>query len=140
MRCWPGVLGAGVGALGLAAPLEGQGLRDQLPALFIVGNQSAPFRVSALRDPSAPGGDVIPDDGFSPGAVAANASIVDFLTKWVDAYPANIPVSATSGGVTFAFAGNVPVRSTISAGPIVTERAATRSGAAAPRSASTTPT
>jgi hypothetical protein len=109
----------------LPATLVAQGLRDHLVDLFTVGGQAVPFRVVALRDPAAPATGVVPDDGFSPATVAPNASVVDFITKWVDAYPANIPVSATSGGVTFTFAGGSPVRTTVSAGPIVSERAAT---------------
>ena len=116
---------ASAGWVGLPASLASQGLRDHLVDLFTVGNQAVPFRVAALRNPAAPADRVVPDDGFSPATVAANASVVDFITKWVDAYPANIPVSATSGGVTFTFASGSPVRSTVSAGPIVSERAAT---------------
>lgn len=109
----------------IARPLQGQELRDHLADLFQVGDQSVPFRVSEASDPADPNTMVVPDDAFSPSAGGANAAILTFLTKWVSAYPGNLPVSATSGGVTFQFAGGAPVRGTVSAGPILNERAAT---------------
>jgi hypothetical protein len=109
-----------------AAPKQAhaQKLRDQLVDLFTFASQSVPLRVSTWVDPDNPSAGVIPDDGFS-GSVAPNAAILGFLTRWVGAEPGNLPVSATSGGITFNFAGAVPVRDIVSPGPLFAEGAST---------------
>lgn len=114
-------------ALGLATPVPAaaQKLRDRLAQLFILGSHTTPLQVSAARDPANPAAGAVADDGFLPSAVAANGAILGFLTKWVSAEPGNIPISATSGGVTFNFSGATPIEGTISPGPIVAERAQT---------------
>lgn len=101
-----------------------QKLRDQLVNLFIFGSQSVPLRVNSWVDPNNPSAGVVADDGFS-ASVSPNAAILGFLTRWVGAEPGNLPVSATSGGVTFNFAGAVPVRDLVSPGPLIAEGAST---------------
>ncbi len=109
-----------------ATPVQahGQKLRDQLVNLFTFTSQSVPLRVNTWIDPNDPSAGVRPDDGFS-ASVSTNAAILGFLVRWVGAEPGNIPVSASSGGVTFNFAGAVPVRDIVSPGPLIAEGAAT---------------
>jgi hypothetical protein len=113
--------------LSVATPVQAhaQKLADQLVKLFTFASQSVPLRVNTWVDPNDPSAGVMADDGFSPAAVSPNAAILGFLVRWVGAEPGNIPVSATSGGVTFSFAGAVPVRDIISPGPLIAEGAGT---------------
>ena len=57
-------------------------------------------------------------DHFIPAAVSGNATIISFLANSIGSNVANLPVSASSGGETFRFAGAAPVRTSISPGPI----------------------
>src|SRR5690606_39958752 len=62
---------------------------------------------------------------FIPSAVGSNGTIIDFLGTSITTNVAQIPVSATSGGITFRFEGGTPVPTSRSAGPIFGERAQT---------------
>lgn len=108
-----------------ATPVHAQKLRDQLADLFRVGPWTVPLQLGTSGDPSQPGAAVTADNGFLASSVAANASILGFLTRWVGAYPGHVPVSAGSGGVTFDFVGGLPVSEAVSPGPIAGERART---------------
>jgi hypothetical protein len=108
----------------LPVQAHGQKLRDHLVDLFTFASQSVPLRVSTWIDPNNPSAGVVADDGFG-ASVSTNAAILGFLVRWVGAEPGNIPVSASSGGVTFNFAGAVPVRDIVSPGPLIAEGAAT---------------
>ncbi len=112
-------------ALCYAAPVHAQALSGRLVELFTFGSQTTPLAVSTWSDPTNPNAGAMPDLGFSAATVQPNGAVLGFLTRWVSAEPGNIPISASSGGVTFNFVGGSPVRGTVSPGPIVAEGAPT---------------
>jgi hypothetical protein len=104
-----------------AAALDAQGLRDKISQLFIF---------TAGQDPLFLGGTAGSDsatalhaDHFIPSARAENGTLISFISNAISGNVANIPVSATSGGSTFRFEGGVPVRTSVSPGPVFAERA-----------------
>src|SRR5438094_8070202 len=106
-----------------AAPLEAQSLRDKIAELFIF---------TAGQDPLFLGGTAGSDsatalhaDHFIPAARAENGTLISFISNAISGNVANLPVSATSGGSTFRFEGGVPVRTSVSPGPVFAERAET---------------
>jgi hypothetical protein len=109
----------------LAGPLEAQHLRDQISDLFIFGSGESPLTLGGTSDPSNPDSIRIHGNHFVPAAVASNGTMISFLTNSIGSNVSNVPVSATSGGETFSFQGGVPVRTSVSAGPIFGERALT---------------
>jgi len=62
---------------------------------------------------------------FIPATQSAAADILDLLGNALAASVANVPVSATSSGVTYEFVGGVPVKTSTSGGAIFGERAQT---------------
>jgi len=112
-----------VGLILAAAALPAQGLREKISELFIF---------TAGQDPLFLGGTAGSDsatalhaDHFIPSAVADNGSLISFISNAISGNVANVPVSATSGGSTFRFEGGVPVRTSVSPGPVFSERAQT---------------
>ena len=106
-----------------ATALDAQGLRDKISELFIF---------TAGKDPLFLGGTAGSDsatalhaDHFIPAARAENGTLISFIGNAISGNVANVPVSATSGGSTFRFQGGVPVRTSISPGPVFGERALT---------------
>src|SRR5216110_231248 len=106
-----------------AAPLEAQSLRDKIAELFIF---------TAGQDPLFLGGTAGSDsatalhaDHFIPAARAENGALISFIGNAISGNVTNVPVSATSGGSTFRFEGGVPVRTSVSPGPVFAERAQT---------------
>lgn len=101
-----------------AAPLAAQGsLRDELSSLFTFGDCGAPLCLDV--DPEFHG------QHFIPANQAGNQAILSFLDAAIGRSVANLPLGATSSGVTFTFEGGVPVITSVSAGPIFAERAQT---------------
>src|SRR3989440_173314 len=118
-RCWSCL----VGLMLVAASLQAQGLRDKISELFIF---------TAGQDPLFLGGTAGSDsatalhaDHFIPAARAENGTLISFLSNAISGNVANLPVSATSGGSTFRFEGGVPVRTSVSRGPVFAERGQT---------------
>jgi hypothetical protein len=109
----------------LAGPVAAQHLRDRLSELFIFGSGESPLTLGGTSDPSNPDSIRIHGNHFVPAAVASNGTMISFLTNSIGSNVSNVPVSATSGGETFSFQGGVPVRTSVSAGPIFGERALT---------------
>ncbi len=64
-------------------------------------------------------------DHFIPASVEGNSAVLNYLTNAVGAQAANLPISATTSGVTYSMVRGVPVQATTSAGPIFGERANT---------------
>jgi hypothetical protein len=62
---------------------------------------------------------------FVPATVEGNATVLSFITNAVGANASNLPISATTSGVTYTFERGLPVQSTLSSGPIFGERAQT---------------
>ncbi len=98
------------------ASLEGQGLRDKVSELFIFGSG---------KDPLFLAGTGLHASHFVPAAVGGNATLISFVTNAISGNVASIPVSATSSGSTFRFEGGVPVKTSVSPGPVFGERAQT---------------
>jgi hypothetical protein len=108
-----------------ASSAEGQGLRSKLSSLFIFGSGEDPLFLGGTADPNNPPGIQIHGDHFVPAVVSDNAAIISFITNSISGSVANVPISATSSGTTFRFEGGVPVRTSLSSGPIFGERAQT---------------
>src|SRR5690349_11211620 len=107
--------------LALAAPAayaQQSGLRSKIAELFIFGAGQSPLFLGGTADTSNPASIRSHGSHYIPSAVAENGSIIGFLTDAVSQNVANVPVGATSGGETFRFEGGVPVKTSISAGPI----------------------
>lgn len=102
-----------------------QGLLDKLSELFIFGPGEDPLFLAGSGNPNNPTSLRVHGSHFIPSAVGSNGTIIDFLSTSITTNVAQIPVSATSGGITFRFEGGVPVRTSRSAGPIFGERAQT---------------
>ena len=105
----------------LASPVSGQGLREKLErGLFSFGACDEPLCLPAL---------VLQNNAhgrhYIPSAETGNAAIISFLTSAIGSNVSNIPISATTSGVTYRFEGGAPVRTNVSAGPIFAERAQT---------------
>ncbi len=118
-RCWSCLVGLTLAA----ASLQAQGLRDKISELFIF---------TAGQDPLFLGGTAGSDsatalhaDHFIPAARSENGTLISFISNAISGNVANLPVSATSGGSTFRFEGGVPVRTSVSPGPVFAERGQT---------------
>jgi len=108
-----------------ASPLAAQGLRGQIEQLFIFGEGDSPLFLSGSADPDNPAGVQAHGEHFIPAAQASNATVIDFLTSAIGTNITNIPISATSSGLTFRFEGGVPMQTSTSPGPIFAERGQT---------------
>ena len=105
----------------LTTPAAGQGLREKLELeLFAFGTCGEPLCLPALVLASNPHG-----RHDLPSAESGNAAIISFLGSAIGSNVSNIPISATTSGVTYQFQGGAPVRTNVSAGPIFAERAQT---------------
>jgi hypothetical protein len=105
----------------LASPASGQGLRQKLElGLFSFGACGDPLCLPALVLAGNTHG-----RHYIPSAESGNAAIISFLGSAVGSNVSNIPISATTSGVTYRFEGGAPVRTNVSAGPIFAERAQT---------------
>ena len=104
-----------------AANAHAQGLRKKLEdGLFSFGDCGEPLCLPALVLAGSAHG-----RHFIPSAEAGNAAIINFLGSAIGANVSNIPISATTSGVTYSFEGGAPVRNNVSSGPIFAERAQT---------------
>ncbi len=101
----------------IAAPLEAQGLRQKINQLFTFGECGQPLCLPL--DPERHG------DHYIPAREAGNAAVLTFIEDAIAQSIGNIPISSASGGATFTFEGGLPVRTTVSSGPIFGERAQT---------------
>ncbi|MEP7002112.1 MAG: hypothetical protein ABI969_16605 [bacterium] len=118
-----------VGGLLLVAPIattvDAQGLRSKIDQLFIFGGGDDPLFLSGTADPNNPASIRVHGAHFATSAVSQNGTIIEFLTTAIAGNVANAPIGSTSGGETFRFEAGVPVRTSISSGPIFAERAQT---------------
>ena len=108
---------AGITAIGVlfgAATTGAETLREQLNNLFIQGLQVQ--RSGGVEDPFGATGTT---------AVESNARIISALSSLVASSLSSFPLSSTSSGVVFDFAGGVPVATQTSTGPIFSEKAQT---------------
>jgi len=99
-----------------ATPLAAQGLRDELGKLFTFGSCGQPLCLDVSG---------VHGSHFLPSVNAGNATVIDFLTASVSRSASSTPISATSSGATYTIVDGLPVRTSISAGPIFAERSQT---------------
>src|SRR3954468_12677186 len=111
--------------LSVASVANAQGLREKISQLFIFGAGEDPLFLGGSADPSNPASIQAHGAHFVPSAVSQNGSLISFLTTAISGNVANAPIGSTSGGSTFRFEAGVPVRTSISSGPIFAERAQT---------------
>jgi hypothetical protein len=107
------------------APVGAQSLREKISELFIFGPGQDPLFLGGSGDPRNPASIQAHGNHFVPAASAANATVISFIIGSISGNVSNVPLSATSGGVTFRFEGGIPVRTSESPGPIFGERAQT---------------
>src|SRR5881296_4046131 len=122
MRCW---LWSFLALALSTTALNAQGLRDKISELFIFTAGKDPLFLGGTADPSNPATIQLHANHFIPSARAENGSLISFIGNAISGNVANIPVSATSGGSTFRFEGGVPVKTSVSPGPVFAERAQT---------------
>lgn len=112
-----------VGLTLAAGSLPAQGLRDKIAQLFIFADGKDPLFLGGTAGSDS--ATALHADHFVPAAVADNGTLISFVGTALSQSVANLPVSATSGGVTFRFEGGVPVATSASPGPVFGERALT---------------
>ena len=100
-------------------------LRTKISQLFIFGSGDEPLILGGSTDPSNPASIQAHGLHFIPSAVAANGSLIGFISSAISTSIGNVPIATTSGGVTFQFEGGIPVKSSLSSGPIFAEQAQT---------------
>ena len=100
-------------------------LRGKISQLFIFGSGQTPLFLGGSADPNNPATIQAHGNHFVPAAVAENASLIGFIGGAIAASVGNVPIATTSGGVTFRFEGGIPVKTSLSSGPIFAERAQT---------------
>jgi hypothetical protein len=100
-------------------------LRGKISQLFIFGSGQEPLVLGGSADPNNPATIQAHGHHFVPAAVAQNGSLIGFIGGAIAASVGNVPIATTSGGVTFRFEGGIPVKTSLSSGPIFAERAQT---------------
>src|SRR5256886_8957934 len=118
-RCWACL----VGLMLAAASLQAQGLRDKISELFIFTAGQVPLFLGGTAGSDS--ATALHADHFIPAARSENGTLISFIGNAISGNVANVPVSATSGGSTFRFEGGVPVRTSVSPGPVFSERGQT---------------
>jgi hypothetical protein len=101
---------------------QSQGLRDKISDLFIFGPGQQPLFLAGSGDPNNPATLQAHGMHFIPAASAENFAVITFITDALGRNVANMPIGSTSGSATFKFVGGVPVKTSLSAGPIFAER------------------
>jgi len=103
-------------------PADGQGLRGKISDLFIFGPGQQPLFLAGSGDPNNPASLQVHGMHFIPAASEENFAVISFITEALGRNVANMPIGSTSGSETFRFVGGIPVKTSISAGPIFAER------------------
>jgi hypothetical protein len=109
----------------LVSPLSAQAqsrshLRDRIQDLFSFGSCGKPLCLdNSVNATNGHGSHFLPD------LAAGNGAILGFLDAAIASNASNVPLSASSSGVTFKFVGGLPVRTSGSLGPVFGERAQT---------------
>ncbi len=62
---------------------------------------------------------------YAPSATQASGTLINFFSDAIGAAVSNLPISSSSGGVTYSFSGGRPVKTSTSSGPIFAERGQT---------------
>jgi hypothetical protein len=106
--------------LTLATPVAGaQTTREQIRNMFHFGDCPELICLSNLTGPHG--------SHFNPDAAGVGLAMIDFLNTAITSSVANVPLGATSSGMTFTFdpATGAPVATAQSTGPILGERSQT---------------
>lgn len=114
------VLGLAALTLGAPSSAAAQGIRDKVRDLFSFGSCGEPLCLPGLVQEGNVHG-----RHYIPAAEASGQLVLDFLTTAIGNALTNVPISATTSGVTFTFVGGLPQKSTTSAGPVFAERSQT---------------
>jgi len=117
------VCGAFIAALSALAPHalraqdEDLGLRGRIATeLFTFGSCDVPLCLDLTNAHGS---------HFVPALQQGNFAVIGFLTDAIGGATQRVPLSATSSGATFSVVGGLPVRTSISSGPIFGERTQT---------------
>ncbi len=106
-------------SLAIAAPAHAQGetLKSKINDLFRFGEcgEALCLQVNAA----------VHGLHYAPSATQASGALIGFFADAIGSSVSNLPISSSSGGVTFAFSGGQPVKTSTSAGPIFAERGQT---------------
>jgi hypothetical protein len=105
-----------------ARPASAQGLRGKISDLFIFGPGQQPLFLAGSGDPNNPASLQAHGMHFIPSSNEENFAVITFITEALGRNVANMPIGSTSGSETFRFVGGVPVKTSLSAGPIFAER------------------
>jgi len=108
--------------LAIATTANAQGLRGKISDLFIFGPGQDPLFLAGSGDPNNPANLRAHGMHFIPSASEGNFAVISFITEALGRNVSNMPIGSTSGSETFQFVGGVPVKTSISAGPIFAER------------------
>ena len=111
-----------VAALAIASSANAQGLRGKISDLFIFGPGQDPLFLAGSGDPNNPANLRAHGMHFIPASSEGNFAVISFITEALGRNVSNMPIGSTSGSETFSFVGGVPVKTSISAGPIFAER------------------
>lgn len=103
-------------ALLIAAPLQGQTVRDAFLRLYTFGQCGQPLCLDVDNQHG---------DHYNPGFVAAGSDLLGFVQNAIGLAVGSVPFTAAASGVSYSFEGGVPVATTVSAGPIFADRAET---------------
>ncbi len=103
----------------VTAPLHAQGasLKQQVNNLFRFGECGEALCLQVNAD--------VHGLHYAPSATQASGALIDFFADAIGTSVSNLPISSSSGGVTFAFVGGRPVKTSTSSGPIFAERGQT---------------
>ena len=101
----------------LSTPSDAQSLRSRMADLFRFGEcgEALCLQVNAA----------VHGLHYVPSASAASGAVLEFFTDAIANSASAIPISSSSGGVSFSFRGGAPVQTSVSSGPIFAERAQT---------------
>ena len=106
----------------IATTANAQGLRGKISELFIFGPGQDPLFLAGSGDPNNPANLRAHGMHFIPAASEGNFAVISFITEALGRNVSNMPIGSTSGSETFRFVGGVPVKTSLSAGPIFAER------------------
>jgi hypothetical protein len=95
-------------------------LRDRINDLFTFGTCGKPLCLDGSINAANGHG-----NHFLPAVGRGNGAVIAFINDAIGASASNIPLSATTSGVTFKIVGGLPVKTSASSGPIFGERAQT---------------
>jgi hypothetical protein len=100
-----------------ATPVAAQTLKEQVNNLFRFGECGEALCLAVNAD--------VHGLHYAPSATVASGALLNFFADNIGAAVSNLPISSSSGGVTYSFSGGRPVKTSTSSGPIFAERGQT---------------